>query len=466
MIYDIIVIGAGSGGLNIASFMNRIGFKVLLVDRSDANIGGDCLNFGCVPSKALIHVARMISNAKKANEFGLKSSGSVNLKKVMSYVKEKQSVIREHENAEYLRIIGMDVVLGDAKFTSKNSIKVNNNVYEGKKIVVATGSSPRVLDIPGSKRTKQLNNENIFNLEKIPKKLVVIGAGPIGIEMGQAFNMLGSKVTIVHNSSQILSKENPEISEVLLEKLIEDGIEFVFDANPKKFTSKKELVVVKSDAKEVKIPFNEVFVSIGRNTSISNLGLDKANIEVNGGRIVVDDYLRTTNKKVFVCGDVAGAYQFTHAAEIQAGLILRNFFSPLKKKINYDSISWVIYSSPEIATFGLDEKRLQNRKIKYKKLELGFGGDDRAIVDDYTKGKVIVYVSKNRIIGGSMIAPNAGELIQELILADASKLNIKELFNKTYPYPTASRINKKLVSLYFSNKLTSFNKKILRLLYV
>lgn len=462
MDYDIIVIGAGSGGLNIASFMNKIGFKVLLIEKSDANIGGDCLNFGCVPSKALIHVTRMINLGNKFKEFGLKTTGKVDLAKVMDYVKNKQGVIREHENADYFRLLGMDVELGTAKFISKNKVKINNKAYSAKKIVIATGSRPRKLDIPGINKIKQLNNENVFNLKKLPSKMIVIGGGPIGIEIGQAFSMLGSKVTIIHHGSQILSKEDDGIATLMYEELRKQGINILLNINPKKINSKKELIIVNEDGIEDKIKFDEIFVSVDRQLNIENLNLEKAGIEISKNRIVVDKYLRTTNKNVLLCGDIVGSYQFTHTAEMHASVILNNFFRPFfKKKIDYSNISWVTYTTPEIATFGLNPNQLK----KYEKLELGFSGDDRAIVDDYTNGKLILYIDKNKILGGTMIAPNAGELIQELVLAQNSKLDIKNIFNKTYAYPVATRINKKIITTHYSNKLTNFKKRILMFLY-
>ena len=206
-------------------------------------------------------------------------------------------------------------------------------------------------------------------------------------------------------------------------------------------------------------------MSIGRQLNIDGLDLDKAGIEFSGGKIKVDDYLRTTNKKVFVCGDVAGSYQFTHAAELHAGVLINNFFSPFKKKLNNDNLSWVTYTSPEIATFGLNQQTLDQRSILYEKLVLDFEDDDRSIVDDYVDGKLILFVSKNKILGGSMAAMNAGEMIQELILMNSSGMDIKHIFNKIYPYPTASRVNKKIISNQFSKKLSPFAKKILKFMY-
>ncbi|MFC1561749.1 dihydrolipoyl dehydrogenase family protein [candidate division KSB1 bacterium] len=465
MKYDIIIIGAGSGGLNISGFMNNAGFKTLLIDRSDENIGGDCLNFGCVPSKALIHVSRLVHDARGASDFGLGVTGAVDMKTVREYIKSKQDVIRKHENAGYFRGKGIDVVLGSAEFAGDRSVAVNGTVYEGKNIVIATGSRPRELEIPGIEKVGYLTNETVFDIDYLPENFIVIGGGPIGIELGQAFQRLGSKVRVVERMDKFLPKESPEIAEVLYAQLVKEGMEFDFNTRLKEFASANELVVIDGHDNEKRLRFDAVLVSIGRVLNIEGLKLEKAGIEHEKGRIKVDERLRTTNKHVFVCGDAAGSYQFTHAAELHAGVILNNFFSPLRKKLSNDCLSWVTYTSPEIATFGLNEAELKKRGINFDTVPLDFTDDDRAIVDEATHGKLVLYISKGRIAGGSMVAEHAGELFQELALAMSSRLNVKQIFNKTYPYPTAGRINKSAILKHFSGKLTPRAKKLLHLLY-
>lgn len=465
--FDIIVIGAGSGGLNIAGFMNRAGFRVLLVDKSGEHIGGDCLNFGCVPSKALIHVARMVHEARKTEAFGVRAEGAVDWKKVREYIKEKQDIIREHENAEWFRNKGMTVVLGKAEFSSRNSVTVDGVEYFGKKIVIATGSRPRVLMGQGIEKVRRvLNNENIFDMDELPKKLLVIGAGPIGMEIAQSLRFLGSEVVVSERSNAILGKEDPEISGIVLGEMKKQGISFRFNSALKEFVSETEAVFSDTSGVEEKISFDAVFIGIGRVLNTEGLALEKAGIEMKDGKILSDEYLRTTNKNVLLCGDIAGGFQFTHAAEMHAGVILNNFFSPLKKKFSADHISWVTYTTPEVASFGLWEGELKKRGTAYTVLESDFSEDDRAITDDYQYSKSKIFISpKGKILGGTMVAPNAGELIQELILANSAGLSIKHIFNKTYPYPTATRINKRLASGYFAGKLIEFNKKLLRWLY-
>ncbi|CAN5313258.1 FAD-dependent oxidoreductase [soil metagenome] len=468
--YDIIIIGAGSGGLSVGLFMNKAGFKVLMLAKTDSDIGGDCLNDGCVPSKALIHVAKIVNSAKTAAAFGLQVSGKVDIQKAIDYVYSKQELIRKHENAQWLREQGIDVVLGNAHFEDQNEVDVNGEKYTGKNIVIATGSSPKKLQVPGIEKVKYYDNEKVFHLQDLPDRLLVIGGGPIGIEIAQALNRLGSKVTVIHKGAMILERDDATLTAILLTQLQAEGIEFIFNASIEEFTSASEGVIRISGTVQA-IHFDAVFVATGRELLLQPLQLQKAGIAVKDNKIIIDQYLRTTNKNVFVCGDIAGDLQFSHAAEFHARILINNFFSPLKKKLDNRYMSWVTFTDPEVATFGLNEKQLQERNIRFEKLEQDFSMDDRAVVDNYRYGKQVVLISKGAwykkqvILGGSMIAPNAGELIQELILANANKLSINAIFNKVYPYPVASRVNQMLIVQHKEKMLTAMVKKLLQQAY-
>ncbi len=469
--HDIIVIGCGSGGLSVGLFMGQAGFKVLMVDKTDEQIGGECLNDGCVPSKALIHVSRVAHDAKIASNFGLNISGTIDIKKAIQYVYEKQNIIRAHENAAWFRKQGLDVALGVASFTGKNEIEVAGKKYAAKKIVIATGSKARKLKVPGVEQVKYYDNENVFHLNELPANLLVIGSGPIGIEIAQALSRLGSKVTIVSTGDKILAHDDKTITNVLLNKLKQEGILFYFNASVEQFTSATEAVIKLKDGSTTTIQLDAIFVGIGRFLNLEPLQLQNAGIEVKDKKIVVNDYLRTTNKNVFACGDVAGSLQFSHEAEFQARIILNNLFSPLNKKLNNDHISWVTFTDPEVATFGLNEHQIKERGINYKRLEQGFEEEDRAVVDNYQYGKLILYISqgsflhKEKILGGSMVAPHAGELIQELVLANTYKLSIDDIFNKIYAYPVAARINQKAIVQHKQEGLTDGIKKLLNFAY-
>jgi pyruvate/2-oxoglutarate dehydrogenase complex dihydrolipoamide dehydrogenase (E3) component len=469
--YDIVVIGCGSGGLSVGLFMNKAGFKVLMVEKTDEHIGGECLNDGCVPSKALIHVSRIAHHAQEATYFGVTQTGKIELQKAIKYVYEKQNIIRVHENATWMREQGVDVALGVANFTANNEIEVDGKRFQGGKIVIATGSKARKLQVPGIESVTYYDNENIFHIHKLPEKLMVIGSGPIGIEIGQAMNRLGSKVTVVSTGAKILEHDDEAVSSILLKKLQQEGIEFYFNAAVDHFSSANEAIINLKDGSKKRIQLDAVFVGIGRVLELEPLQLHHANIEVKNNKIVVDDFLRTTNKNVYVCGDVAGSLQFSHEAEFQARILLNNFFSPLKKKLNNDHLSWVTFTDPEVATFGLNEQQLKERKVHYKRLDQDFKKDDRAIVDHYQYGNLVLFISqgglfhKEKILGGTMVAPNAGELIQELILANTYGLSINTIFNKIYPYPVATRINQKAIVQYKQQKLTAALKKVLHFTY-
>lgn len=470
-IYDIIIIGCGSGGLSTGIFMAKAGLRVMMVSKSDYDIGGDCLNDGCIPSKSFIHVAKILRHARQAEYFGLSLNGKLDIKKAIHYVYEKQEEIREHENAVWIREQGIDLALGSARFAGRDSIEVDGNVYFAKKIVIATGSKPRRLKSPGIEKVRYYDNESIFNLEELPERLLVIGGGPIGIEIAQAMQRLGSKVTLVHKREMILNHEDPLVSTVLFEQLKKEGIQFYLDAEVDQFLSSSHAQILSGTTEYVEVSFDAVFVGIGRELDVLGLEPQKAGIELKEDKILLNKYLQTSNKNIFVCGDMVADLQFSHAAEFHARILLNNFFSPFKKKLDDKYMSWVTFTDPELATFGLNEKQLNDKKVNFIRLEQGFNDDDRAVTDNYQYGKMILYLSKKSlftkqtILGGTMIAPNAGELVQELILAMAEGLSINAIFNKIYPYPVASRINQKIIVEYRSRVLTAGLIKLLKVAY-
>jgi pyruvate/2-oxoglutarate dehydrogenase complex dihydrolipoamide dehydrogenase (E3) component len=361
--------------------------------------------------------------------------------------------------------------LGEAHFSNKNEIEVNGKKYSAKKIVIATGSKPRKLKVPGVEKVKYYDNESIFHISELPERLLIVGGGPIGIEIAQAMNRLGSKITVVQHADKILEHDDPAVTEILLEQLQKEGVHFLLNADVEHFISANEALVKLKDGQTKNIQFDAVFAGIGRELDLKPLQLSNAGIRFRKDKIVTDKYLRTTNKNVFVCGDVAGDLKFSHAAEFHARILLNNFFSPFNKRLNDDHMSWVTFTDPELATFGLNEKQLRERNISYKKLEQNFKEDDRAVTDHYQYAKMILYISKGglfkkeKILGGTMVAPHAGELIQELILANTSKLPVNAIFNKIYPYPVASRINQQIVVKDKEESLTNSIKKLLRIAF-
>jgi pyruvate/2-oxoglutarate dehydrogenase complex dihydrolipoamide dehydrogenase (E3) component len=467
-----IVIGAGSGGLSMGLGLHELGFKILLIDKSDESIGGECLNNGCVPSKAFIHASKLVHSALKAQQFGPRLEGQVSLSKVWQYVTKTQDKIRAHENASFLQDQGLDVVLGTAKFIAKNQVAVNDDVFSAKKITIATGSKPRPIEVPGAEVTTYYNNENIWSIAELPAKMLFIGAGPVNMELGQAFSRLGSKVTMVEMADRILIKEAPEISEILHQQSTALGIKIHTESQLVSFIDAHTAIVQTSNAK-VEIEFDAVVIGIGRVFDFSSLDLHKAGIKMNDqGGIIIDSYNRTTNKNVLVIGDATGGPQFSHAAELQATIMIQNQILPFKRRVTYNKFSWVTFTDPEVATFGLSESQLIRQGTIFEKLILDFEEDDRAVTSDYTYGKLILYVTRRKLpfssaklLGGTMIAPAAGEMIQELILAQSAGLGISSIFNKIYPYPTGSRVNKTVVLNKYAQSIRPWMKRIIKLLY-
>jgi pyruvate/2-oxoglutarate dehydrogenase complex dihydrolipoamide dehydrogenase (E3) component len=466
--YDMIVIGSGSGALNIGVFMVRAGFQVLMIEKNEANIGGDCLNSGCVPSKALIHISREVAAARRSQEYGVKVSGKVNFAKVRKYIESKQEEIRVHENKEYFESLGFDVVIGEAEFAGKHEVRIGEDIYKAKKILVAIGGRPRKLQIPGIDKLEYgktyLDNETVFQMNELPKELVVIGGGPIGLEIGQALQRLGSQVTVVQREDTFLPKEHPDVTPILKERLEAEGMQFMMGYSPKKVLTDHALEVVDAKGKKQTLSFDGMLVAIGRELNTMR-GLDLAGVEVDEqGRMRVDEYLQTSNPDILVAGDSAGGFQFTHAAELHAQVILKNLFSPFKKKLSWDSFGWVTFTDPEIATFGRSEVTLNNQGIDFQLLEIDLEDEDRELIDE-NHGKLRLYVSGKKILGGTMIGSGAGELVQELLLSVSAGLTTDAIFGKVYPYPTAARINKKAIQKLYAGKLSERNKSILKFLF-
>lgn len=474
--YDLIVIGAGSGGIGAGGIANRLGLDVLMITTKGFDVGGDCLNYGCIPSKALIHVAKLFHHGKQAEAFGLKTKGKADFEKVLNYIHRQQDVIRDHENPEYFRGRGMDVEIGWAKFTAPKVIEVNGKKFTADKIVLATGSVPRELKVPGVEEVKNLHtNETLFfNLKKLPERLLVAGGGPIACELGQAMSRLGSEVTIVNRGSQIMGKERKEFRETMADLFRKEGIRILNSSTIESFKEGKVAVVSSAQEGSQEIPFDAILVAIGRRVRTENLGLEEAGIQVNDGKIVCEDYYRSTNKNVFVVGDALGREQFSHGAEMHNRDLIYNFLSPfLISKHSLQHFSWVTFTDPEVAVFGWTEKDLKEKGIQYTVIEQSFEDDDRAITADYHKySKLVLYLSKKtffsrkvKILGGTMMAPGAGDLTQELLTANIAGLDINTLFNKVYPYPVASRINQKAITQFREGDLTEGLKRMIRFLY-
>lgn len=472
--YDLIVIGLGSAGLTLSISMAKAGFKVLGIDKRDETIGGDCLNYGCVPSKALIHISRLTHATKKAQDFGLNTSGEIDIKKVTSYIRERQDLIRKHENAEYLRKEGVEIVLGLAKFTGPHEVEVQGEKFYAKRIVIATGSHPRALKVPGIENlVHSFTNENIFHIDFLPKHFLFVGAGPINCELGQAFHRLGSKVTILNRGERILDREHPSVSTLMEERFEEEGIKVINQAEVERFLSDTKAIIKHKSGKTEEHEFDALMVGIGRITQVDSLNLEAAGVKTDErGLLWVSDTLQTSVKHIYACGDVAGKGQFSHLAAEQASIILSNFFIPFKKaKAGRKPIPAVTYTEPEIATFGYNEAQLTEMGKDFQVIYHDLKDGDRATVSDYRYGKMIIYLAKGRtilgekLLGGTIVAPHAGEMVQEFIMTQNQGKGFLNIMGTIHPYPTATNDAKAAFLDHVIGKIGPRFQKVLKWLY-
>ncbi|MEM9929835.1 MAG: NAD(P)/FAD-dependent oxidoreductase [Bacteroidota bacterium] len=483
--HDLIVIGAGAGGLGCAGFGASIGLEVALIDKTAQAFGGDCLNYGCIPSKALLHIASLFAGGKQAEAFGLKTSGRADFQKVMAWVHKQQDVIRAHESPEHLRdTYGADTIVGTATLTGPREVRVNGKLLSAPRIVLATGSVPRKLNVSGSDLVKQWDNESVFwELEELPEHLLVVGGGPISCELAQAFVRLGSQVTLLVRSDRLLQGDPPEMGEILAAKLREEGVDLRLRTEVAAFTTAHTAFLevgenagaeggkISSDA-ATSLTFSHLLVAIGREVRTEGIGLDAADVRVDRGKIVTDAYFRTSNKYIFAIGDAYGQEQFSHGAELHNTELWNNFLSPLKKRHSLDKFSWVTFTDPEIASFGMTPQRLREQEIDFETVHLPLDHDDRAVAGNYQNGLLIVYLSKGwwgggKVLGGCMAAPAAGEMIQELHFLQFKGMKYSSLTNKIYAYPVGSRIVQKGARMGATALLTGDGvvPKLLRFLY-
>ncbi|MBB4080623.1 pyruvate/2-oxoglutarate dehydrogenase complex dihydrolipoamide dehydrogenase (E3) component [Lewinella aquimaris] len=471
--HDLIVIGAGSGGLGAAGFGGAIGLNVALIDRTEKNFGGDCLNYGCVPSKALLHVAAQFAGARAAEKFGLRTEGKADFKRVMQYIHERQDIIRKHESPDYLsEEYGLDCHIGEAMLTGPREVTVNGQKLSAPRIVLATGSKPGHMSVPGSELVKQYDNESVFTeLDELPEKLLIVGGGPNACEMAQAFRRLGSEVTVLNRGERILDKDPAEAAAVLQRKLDGEGVDIRHQTEIKRFKDERTAVLVQDGAPAGEVEFTHLIVAIGRRVTTKGLGLELAGVHTKEGKIVVDDYYRTSNKAIFAVGDAYGQEMFSHGAEKHNTDLWTNLLSPIDRKHKLQHFSWVTFTDPEVATFGLTPRQLEEQGIDYETVQQSFDHDDRAVAADYRDSVLILYIAKTsfgsgKLLGGTMAAPGAGEMIQELLLLNMLDLDYGKLTNKLYAYPVGSRINQKPARDRAQQRLLSpLSKRALQIAY-
>ena len=459
--FDIIIIGAGSAGLTVTSGAAQLGLKTLLIEQE--KMGGDCLNWGCVPSKSLIHAAKVMHLKRTANRFGLKEADEkVNLKKVMDYVRYVIKQIEPNDSAERFRKLGAKVIMGKASFVDKHTIKVGNKTFRGKKIVIASGSRSFTPPIPGLKDYQ--DHKTVFNMKTLPKKLLVMGGGPIGMEMAQAFHRLGSNVTVIQRST-ILNKEDPDVSKYVKKLLEKEGLTILEKTTAEKVEKKgkQKLVTLNIKGKKKTQTFDDIIVAIGRKPNVEGLNLEAAEIKYNKKGIPTDNKMRTNVKHIYAIGDITGPYLFTHTAGYQGGIAIANAVLHFPKKASYKVIPWVTYLDPEVAHVGATEEQLKN--TEYKVIKHPFNKVDRAICEDEKDGFVKLLVSnKGKILGVTIVGPHAGEIISEYILAMQAGVKLSTIAGTIHPYPTLAEANKMAAGKFYSEKL--FNPKMRKIVKI
>ncbi|MHC4370994.1 MAG: dihydrolipoyl dehydrogenase family protein, partial [Planctomycetota bacterium] len=441
--YDVVIIGAGSGGLVACKVANGLGKRTALIEKN--KLGGDCTWFGCIPSKTLIKSANIAHQTTRLREFGLRTRGPVefNAKKVMAHVRAVVQADADGHPPEMFEAEGINVLFGAARFLDANNLMAGDKKISSKKFVICTGSHPFVPPIPGLDETPYLTNETIFDIETLPESMIVLGTGPIGIELSAALNRLGVKVTILQRSGNILKRDDPELVDRLVEILRGEGVEILTDTKTTGFTRQggKTIADIEDEKGQRQIEAESVLVAVGRRPNLEDLDLEKAGVKFDAAGVKVDRHLRTTAKNIYACGDVVPPYLFTHVAEYEAIVATTNacFGLPLKK-VNYDNVLWATYTDPELAHAGLTEEQARSRygdKIRIYRWE--HKDVDRAKTDLAQNGlSKFICNSKGRLLGIHILGHGAGELMHEAQLAKSLGLPFSKIASVIHAYPSYS----------------------------
>jgi pyruvate/2-oxoglutarate dehydrogenase complex dihydrolipoamide dehydrogenase (E3) component len=472
--YDLVVIGAGTAGLVVAagSAGLGIGLKIALIEKH--LMGGDCLNVGCVPSKCLIGSARIVGDAWNADRLGVHiPTPEVDFPAVMARMRQIRADISHHDSAQRFKDLGIDVFLGSGQFVDDQTIAVGNAQLKFKKAVIASGARAVRPNIPGLEVAGFLTNETVFSLTECPKRLAVIGGGPIGCELAQAFHRLGSQVILLHKNSHILDKEDPDAAEIIQKRLLTEGMQLELSLEIQKVdvTDAGKVITFKQNGETKTITVDEILVGTGRQPNVEQLNLDAIGVKYhprNG--VIVNDYLQTSNPKIYAAGDICMDWKFTHAADSAAQIVIKNaLFAPFgfgKSKLSDLIMPWVTYTAPEVAHVGLYETQANAKGIATKTITVPFSSVDRAIADGETEGflKVLLKQGSDEILGATIVASHAGDMISAITLAMTQKIGLGKFASVIHPYPTQAEAIKKAAGIYRKGLLTPRNQKILKLL--
>jgi pyruvate/2-oxoglutarate dehydrogenase complex dihydrolipoamide dehydrogenase (E3) component len=464
MIYDLAIIGAGSGGLSVAAAAAQFGRRVILFEKG--RMGGDCLNYGCVPSKALIAAAKQAHVFRTSGPYGISAAEpKVDFKKVHAHIRKVIAAIEPNDSAARFEKLGVKVVLSAAKFRDAKTVESKDGIFSAKRFVIATGSRPAVPAIPGLETVPYFTNETIFEKTVLPKHLVIIGGGAIGAELAQAYRRLGSQVTVIEAVAP-LNRDDPELTAIALESLREDGVIILSQTVVKKISKSKAGIVAETEG-HGKISGSHLLVAVGRAPNVEGLNLEAAGVVYTAKGVTVDKGLRSSQKHIYAIGDVAGGLQFTHVANYHAGLVIRNALFRLPVTIRTGIIPYVTFTDPELAQVGYTEaEALKEFGPSIKVVRWPFRYNDRAQAEGKTTGLIKAVISnRGRILGVGIVGANAGEVIQPWVLAMSEGLKIRAIAGMVAPYPTLGEINRRAAVNYFSGLASNpWVRRVIRVL--
>ena len=470
--YNLVVVGAGAAGLISAAIAAGVGARVALIERR--HLGGDCLNVGCVPSKALIRAARAAADVRRAGEFGVRvpQGVEVDFPAIMERMRKLRAQISPVDSAQRYTDMGVDVFLGQAAFVSSNAVEVAGQTLEFSKAVIATGARAVELPIPGLGDAGYLTNETLFSLTKLPRRLAVIGAGPVGCEMAQSFARFGSEVTLLEQACQILPREDPDAARIVEAAIKRDGVQTTCEVQIERVEKREDeqILHLNGNGTRRELPVDQILIGVGRAPNVEGLGLETVGVEYDPrSGVSVDDYLRTTNPNIYACGDICLPTKFTHTADASAQIVVQNaLFGALnlaqggRKRFSDLNIPWCTYTDPEIAHVGLYEKDARNKGIDIATFEQSFSDIDRAILEDETEGLVKIHTRKGteEIIGATIVARHAGEMISEITVIMNAGKGMGTLGGTIHPYPTQAEAIKRAANNYNKTRLTPALKKL------
>ena len=458
--YDIGVIGGGAAGLTVTAGAAQAGAKTLLIEK-EKKLGGDCLHYGCVPSKTLIKTAHVYHLMKNSTDFGLPrvDPPPVDFSQVARRIQSVIDTIQQHDSEERFCKLGARVEFGEPAFVDEHSIRLNGKTINAKNWVLATGSSPAAPATEGLNETDYLTNKELFSLDHLPTSLIVLGAGPIAIEMAQAFCRLGSKVTVVQRGNQILSKEDKDMADTVMEVLRSEGVTFYLNTSVlgvRDLGNEREVTIRSGANNKTQLRGEKILVALGREANVEGIGLEGLGIEASKKGIKVDKRLRTTQKHIYAAGDVTGQYQFTHAAGYEGGVVFTNAIFHLPRKVDYTFLPWCTYTDPELASIGMNEKAAEAAGEEYSVWTEEFKDNDRSLAEGERVGKIkMILDGKEKPLGVQIVGPQAGELLSEWVAILNGKVKLSTLATAVHPYPTLGEINKRVVGNFFSPKIFS-----------